>query len=240
MHVKFIVHQDHCYPGNVQYLIHLLIILSAHAGLAHLDFCCASNRRDEDITDEGVEALAQMTALQSLNLSGHKEVTADGLAFLADCTAMTSLDLSGELLSPSHGTEKPWVALASSMQLRVYLMVAYQMKAAARCSLLLTSAIRLARAAAADMRTTLFAARGQAGCLGQHTWQESLMPLLCKLLTELSFLGAETGLAAGGCQFLAGMEQLRTLSLARTRLAHASLVGVMDCLTTLTTLSLAW
>ena len=54
------------------------------------------------------------------------------------------------------------------------------------------------------------------------------------------WLGADTGLAAGGCQFLAGMEQLRTLSLARTRLVHASLAGVMGGLTTLTTLSLAW
>lgn len=68
----------------------------AHAGLTHLDFCSRSSRRDEDITDEGAEALAGMTALRSLNLSGHKEITAEGLAFLADCTALTSLDLSGQ------------------------------------------------------------------------------------------------------------------------------------------------
>lgn len=67
-----------------------------HAGLTHLDFCSRSSRRDEDISDEGAEALAGMTALQSLNLAGHKDITADGLAFLADCTALTSLDLSGQ------------------------------------------------------------------------------------------------------------------------------------------------
>ena len=67
------------------------------AGLTHLDFCSHSSRRDEDISDEGAEALARMTALQSLNLSGHKGITTDGLAFLVDCTALTSLDLSGEL-----------------------------------------------------------------------------------------------------------------------------------------------
>ena len=67
----------------------------AHAGLTHLDFCSHSSRRDEDITDAGAEALAGMTALRSLNLSGHKEITTEGLAYLADCTALTSLDLSG-------------------------------------------------------------------------------------------------------------------------------------------------
>ena len=73
-----------------------------HAGLRHLDFCSHSSRRDEDISDEGSEALAGMTALQSLNLSGHKEITADGLAFLVDCTALTSLDLSSELQPPTQ------------------------------------------------------------------------------------------------------------------------------------------
>ena len=61
-----------------------------------MDFSSRSNRRDENITDEGAEAISGMTALQSLSLSGHKDVTADGLAWLVDCTAMTSLDLSGE------------------------------------------------------------------------------------------------------------------------------------------------
>ena len=51
---------------------------------------------------------------------------------------------------------------------------------------------------------------------------------------------ADTGLAAGGCEFLAGMQQLQMLSLARTRLAHVSLAAVVGSLTTLTTLSLAW
>ena len=73
----------------------------AHAGLTHLDFCSHSSRRDEDITDEGADALSGMTALRSLNLSGHKEVTTQGLGYLEDCSALTSLDLSGQLLSPS-------------------------------------------------------------------------------------------------------------------------------------------
>ena len=70
-------------------------------GLTHLDFCSPSHRRDEDITNAGIAALAGMTHLRSLNLAGHSGVTAEGLAFLADCTALTSLDLSGGLpLSP--------------------------------------------------------------------------------------------------------------------------------------------
>ncbi len=66
-----------------------------HAGLTHLDFCCTSNRRDEDITDAGVTALSALTNLASLNLAGHSELTSDGVAFLAECTNLTSLDLSG-------------------------------------------------------------------------------------------------------------------------------------------------
>jgi hypothetical protein len=62
-----------------------------------LDFCSPSHRRDENITNTGVIALAGLTNLRSLNLAGHSEVTAEGLAFLADCTVMTSLDLSGAL-----------------------------------------------------------------------------------------------------------------------------------------------
>ena len=53
-------------------------------------------------------------------------------------------------------------------------------------------------------------------------------------------MNADTGLAAGGCEFLAGMGQLQMLSLARTGLEHGSLADIMDGLTTLTTLSLAW
>lgn len=37
-----------------------------------------------------------MTALQSLNLAGHRRVSSEGLAWLMHCTAMTSLDLSGD------------------------------------------------------------------------------------------------------------------------------------------------
>lgn len=53
-------------------------------------------------------------------------------------------------------------------------------------------------------------------------------------------LDADVGLAAGGCDFLAGMGQLQMLSLARTRLDHASLADVLGGLDTLTALSLAW
>ena len=74
----------------------LMAASCGHAGLTHLDFCSHSSRRDEDVSDEGAEALAGMTALRSLNLSGHKDITAAGLAFLANCTALTSLDLSGQ------------------------------------------------------------------------------------------------------------------------------------------------
>ena len=37
-----------------------------------------------------------MTALQSLNLAGHRQVSSEGLAWLVHCTAMTSLNLSGD------------------------------------------------------------------------------------------------------------------------------------------------
>ncbi|BDA50828.1 probable Internalin A [Coccomyxa sp. Obi] len=88
--------------------------LSTLTGLTHLDFCCTSNRRDEDITDAGVTTLSALTNLASLNLAGHSELTSDGVAFLAECTNLTSLDLSGLALGLSGGCN----FLAPLLQLR--------------------------------------------------------------------------------------------------------------------------
>ena len=64
--------------------------------------------------------------------------------------------------------------------------------------------------------------------------------LPCKLSQGVCLLDVDTGLASGGCDFLASMQQLQMLSLARTGLVHASLAAIVGGLTTLTTLSLAW
>ena len=82
--------QDLCLPERIDQT------WGTCTGLTYLDFCTRTNRRDEDVTDPGVEALSGMTALQSLNLAGHRQVSSEGLAWLVHCTAMTSLDLSGD------------------------------------------------------------------------------------------------------------------------------------------------
>ena len=51
---------------------------------------------------------------------------------------------------------------------------------------------------------------------------------------------ADVSVGSGGCAFLWGMQNLQTLSLARTRLEHDSMAAVLANLTALTTLSLGW
>lgn len=58
--------------------------------------------------------------------------------------------------------------------------------------------------------------------------------------SSYSAVGADVGLGPGGCDFLASMQALHSLSLARTRLEHAALGAALGGLSTLTVLSLAW
>ena len=51
---------------------------------------------------------------------------------------------------------------------------------------------------------------------------------------------ADVSMGAEGCAFLWGMQNLQTLSLARTRLEHDSMAAVLSSLKALTTLSLGW
>lgn len=51
---------------------------------------------------------------------------------------------------------------------------------------------------------------------------------------------ADVSVGSGDCAFLWGMQNLQTLSLARTRLEHDSMAAVLANLTALTTLSLGW
>ena len=69
-----------------------------HAAQEHLDFYGASPRREEDITDIGIQALAGLSRLRSLNLAAHAGLTAEGLDFLAAFRQLTALELSSARL----------------------------------------------------------------------------------------------------------------------------------------------
>ena len=77
---------------------HVQQCVLAHGAQEHLDFYGASPRREEDITDIGIQALAGLSRLRSLNLAAHAGLTAEGLDFLAACRQLTALDLSSARL----------------------------------------------------------------------------------------------------------------------------------------------
>ncbi|KAK3241809.1 hypothetical protein CYMTET_48458 [Cymbomonas tetramitiformis] len=69
------------------------------------------------VTDEGLAALAPLTALTSLDLTNCREVTDEGLAALAPLTALTSLDLTNcrEVTDEGLAALAPLTALTSSI-----------------------------------------------------------------------------------------------------------------------------
>eukprot|EP00884_Botryococcus_braunii_P016399 jgi/Botrbrau1/3442/Bobra.139_1s0022.1 len=63
--------------------------------LRHLDLCCISQRRDEDLSNDAVAVMSRLSHLTSLNLSGHVGLSSEGLSFSSRLTRLLSLDLSG-------------------------------------------------------------------------------------------------------------------------------------------------
>ena len=65
------------------------------AGLTKLDIRSLSHRREEDLTDAGIQHLSALTNLKILNFAGHRSVTSAGLDFISSFTSITDLSLAG-------------------------------------------------------------------------------------------------------------------------------------------------